>query len=91
MLTKMTLLRSKQHMDSGSQVSEVWQCFKEYIDKKHIETVAERFVDLCADFGTPDEAFRDALGTDTELDKAITYYLDEEQDYDDDTSDDEDY
>ena len=80
MLTKMTLLRSKQHMDSGSQVSEVWQCFKEYIDKKHIETVAERFVDLCADFGTPDEAFRDALGTDTELDKAITYYLDEEQD-----------
>ena len=41
-------------METGSQVSEIWQCFKEYIDKKHIETVAERFVDLCADFGTPD-------------------------------------
>ena len=77
-------------MDSGSQVSEIWQCFKEYIDKKSIETVAERFVDLCADFGTPDEAFRDALGTDNELDKAISYYLEEEQDYDEDV-DDEDY
>ena len=77
-------------MDSGSQVSEIWQCFKEYIDKKSIETVAERYVDLCADFGTPDEAFRDALGTDNELDKAISYYLEEEQDYDEDV-DDEDY
>ena len=56
-----------------------------------METVAERFVDLCADFGCSDEAFRDALGSDNDLDKAISYYLeDEEQDYDDD-SDDEDY
>ena len=77
-------------METGSQVSEIWQCFKEYIDKKHIETVAERFVDLCADFGPPDEALRDALGMDNELDKAISYYLEEDQD-EDDWTDDEDF
>ena len=73
----------------GSQIIEFWQVFKEYIDKKHIETVAERYVDLCADFGTEDEAFRDALGSDHDLDKAIGYYLEEDVDYDDEI--DEDY
>ena len=77
-------------METGSQVSEIWQCFIAYIDKKHIETVAERFVDLCADFGTPDEALRDALGMDNELDKAISYYIEEDQD-EDDWTDDEDF
>ena len=48
------------------------------------------FVDLCADYGTPDEAFRDALGSDNELDKAITYYLDEEME-EDDWAEDEDF
>ena len=69
----------------GSQIIEFWQVFKEYIDKKHIETVAERYVDLCADFGTDDEAFRDALGSDNELDKAIGYYLEEDVELDEDT------
>lgn len=53
-----------------------------------METVAERYVDLCADFGCSDEDFRDAIGHDSDLDKAISYYLeDEEQDYDDDSED----
>jgi|TARA_B100000242_G_scaffold6258_1_gene3982 hypothetical protein len=72
----------------GSQIIEFWQVFKEYIDKKHIETVAERYVDLCADFGTDDEAFRDALGSDNELDKAIGYYLEEDVELDEDTEED---
>ena len=72
----------------GSQIIEIWQVFKEYIDKKHIETVAERYVDLCADFGTDDEAFRDALGSDNELDKAIGYYLEEDVELDEDTEED---
>ena len=72
----------------GSQIIEFWQVVKEYIDKKHIETVAERYVDLCADFGTDDEAFRDALGSDNELDKAIGYYLEEDVEIDDDTEED---
>ena len=72
----------------GSQIIEFWQVFKEYIDKKHIETVAERYVDLCADFGTDDEAFREALGSDNELDKAIGYYLEEDVELDEDTEED---
>ena len=72
----------------GSQIIEFWQVFKEYIDKKHIETVAERYVDLCAAFGTDDEAFRDALGSDNELDKAIGYYLEEDVELDEDTEED---
>ena len=72
----------------GSQIIEFWHVFKEYLDMKHIETVAERYVDLCADFGTDDEAFRDALGSDNELDKAIGYYLEEDVEIDDDTEED---
>ena len=72
----------------GSQIIEFWQVFKEYLDKKHIETVAERYVDLCADFGTDDEAFRDALGSDNELDKAIGFYLEEDVELDEDTEED---
>ena len=69
-------------MDSGSNIIEVWQVFKEYVDKKHIKTIAEKYVDLCADLGTSDEAFRDALGSDNNLDKAIGYFLEEEVDED---------
>ena len=72
----------------GTQIVETWQVFKEYLDKKHLETVAEKYVDLCADFGTDDEAFRDALGSDNELDKAIGYYLEEDVELDEDTEED---
>jgi hypothetical protein len=88
MLKRTVTLRSKNIMD-GTQIVETWQVFKEYLDKKHIETVAEKFVDLCADFGTEDEAFRDALGSDHDLDKAVGYYL--EEDVDDFDQESEDY
>ena len=85
-------IKESQTMESGSQIIEIWQVFKEYIDKKNIETVAERFVDVCADFGTFDESFREALGSDSQLDKAIGYYLEEDIDDDDyGTSEDDDW
>ena len=56
-----------------------------------METVAERFVDLCADFGCSDEAFRDALGTDNDLDKAISYYLEDDDLEEEDWREDEDF
>ena len=64
-------IKESQTMESGSQIIEIWQVFKEYIDKKNIETVAERFVDVCADFGTSDESFREALGSDSQLIKQL--------------------
>ena len=71
-----------------TQIVDVWNVFKEYIDKKHIEMAAERFVDLMADFGTNDESFMSALGHDSNLDHAINYYLDlDESDIDDEWDD----
>ena len=70
----------------GSQIVEIWQFFKEYFDRKQpVELIAEKFVDLMADYGVGDDQFQDALGADDNLDKAITYCLEiedsEEEDY----------
>jgi hypothetical protein len=59
-----------------SQIVDVWTMFKEYLDKKHVEMAAERFVDLCADYGVGDETFVSSLGSCAVLDHAINYYLD---------------
>ena len=67
-----------------SQIVDIWLVFKDSIDPKKVETVAERYVDICADYGTSDESFLEALGSCTELDSAINYYLDDDWDDDDD-------
>ena len=69
-----------------SQIVDLWTLFREYLDKKQpIEVLAERFVDMLADYGTSDDALRHALGSDSYLDNAISYYLDLDSDlYDDD-------
>jgi len=68
-------------MIEGSQLVEIWQFFKEYMDRKQsMDIVAEKFVDLMADYGVEDEEFQNALGADDDLDKAIQYYLDVDQD-----------
>ena len=58
------------------QIADIWMMFKEYLDKKHVEMAAERFVDLMADYGVSDETFKDAMNHDPFLDSAINYYLD---------------
>jgi hypothetical protein len=73
----------------SSLIVDLWNIFKDNIDKKNIETTAETFVDLCADYGTDDVQFRDALGSDDVLDAAINYYFDEDQSDDDDDYNDE--
>lgn len=67
------------------QIADVWNTFKNYLDKKHVETAAERFVDLLADYGVDDITFKESLGTDKDLDTAIQYYLEDESEvlYDD--------
>lgn len=62
------------------QIADVWTLFKEYLDKKQIDVVAEKFVDLLADYGVSDEIFKELIGTETNLDKAIHYYLDLDND-----------
>ena len=64
-------------MIEGSQVVEIWQFFKEYVDRKQpMDVVAEKYVDMMADYGVDDEEFQAALGADDDLDQAIQYYLD---------------
>ena len=60
-------------MLESNKVIELWQFFKEYLDQK---VIAEKYVDLLADYGVPDEELQDAIGHDDTLDDAINYYLD---------------
>ena len=72
-------------MLNETQVGDIWLNFVEYIDKKQLETVAERYIDMLADFGVPDKVFQAATGVDGILDQAIAYYLNEDEEgYDDD-------
>ena len=65
-------------MLNETQIGDIWLLFADYIDKKSIESVAERYVDLLADFGTSDRVMQSATGVDSVLDSAIEYYMDEE-------------
>jgi hypothetical protein len=74
-------------MLNETQVVDVWLLFSDYIDKKQLEPVAERYVELLADYGIRDKVLQSATGTDATLDQAILYYLEDEED----ESDDNDY
>jgi len=65
------------------EIADVWMMFKEYMDKKQVDIAAERYVDLLADYGVDDEQFKSVLGTDAVLDHAINYYLELDEDLDD--------
>ena len=65
-------------MLNETQIGDIWLLFSDFIDKKQMEAVAERYVDLLADFGVPDKVLSAASGVDSTLDSAIDYYLDEE-------------
>ena len=60
-----------------NQIADIWMLFKEYVDKKNVEAVAERYVDLLADHGISDKVMESATGVDDDLDTAIEYYLDQ--------------
>ena len=61
-----------------NQIADIWLLFKEYADKKAVESLAERYVDLLADHGISDKILKDSLGHDSALDDAIEYYLDQD-------------
>ena len=74
-------------MLNETQIGDLWILFADYIDKKQLESAAERYVDLLADYGVSDRVLQGATGIDGTLDQAIEYYLDEE----DGTDEDDDY
>lgn len=68
-----------------NQIADIWMFFKEYLDKKILDTVAERYVELLADHGVTDKQLDSTIGYDDMLDSAISYYLgDTDSDYDED-------
>lgn len=75
-----------KNMLNETQIGDIWLNFVEYLDKKQVETVAERYVDLLADFGVSDRTFKGAIGIDDTLDTAINYYLNEDE-YEEDDDD----
>jgi len=82
-LQQLPFQRRLKKMLNETQIGDVWLLFADYIDKKVIETVAERYVDLLADFGTSDRVMQGAIGIDSNLDNAIEYYLDDTDNDDD--------
>ena len=73
-------------MLNETQIGDIWLLFADYIDKKSVEAVAERYVDLLADFNTPDRVLEASTGVDSTLDAAIEYYLEDSDSGDDDVS-----
>jgi len=71
-------------MLNETQIGDIWLNFVEYLDKKQLENVAERYIDLLADFGVSDKVMKGAIGIDDTLDQAIGYYLDDEDEDDSD-------
>lgn len=63
-------------MLNEAQIGELWTMFADYIDKKQVDVVAERYVELLADYGVRDRVLQNATGVDVTLDHAIAYYLD---------------
>lgn len=64
-------------MINEDHIIDIWTGLKEFFDKKNIETVASKYVDILADNGVADHVFKSALGGDEDLDQAIEYYLDD--------------
>lgn len=67
-------------MLNETQIGEVWLLFADYLDKKQADVVAERFVELLVDLGVNDRTLQNSTGFDQVLDQAITYYLEEDVD-----------
>lgn len=74
-----------------NQVADVWMLFKEYVDKKALESLAERYIDLLADHGISDKVLKESIGYDDNLDEAIEYYLGQDNEESVDEEDNWDY
>lgn len=64
-------------MLNEDHIIDIWTGLKEFFDKKQIETVASKYVDILADNGVQEHVFKAAIGGDEDLDQAIEYYLDD--------------
>jgi hypothetical protein len=59
------------------QIIDIWTGLKEYFDKKQVEIIASKYVDILTEAGVQDHILKHSMGSDDELDQAISYFLDE--------------
>lgn len=71
-----------------NQIADIWMLFKEYVDKKVQDTVAEHYVAMLSDHGVDDKHLEAAMGFDNVLDIAIGYFLDDEEEEEEDVESD---
>ena len=62
---------------------DVWGLMKSYVSAKDKSVVAEKFVDIAMDNGVEEEELKELIGHDDDLDEAIRYNLDIEEDEED--------
>ncbi len=65
---------------TDNQIADIWLLFKDYVEKKEVSEIAEKYVDLLADYGIKDKVLEGARGADADLDAAIEYYLEDDAD-----------
>ena len=59
---KNPLLKKEIIQMNEAQIGEMWMMFSDYIDKKQMDIVAERYVELLADFGVRDRTLSNVIG-----------------------------
>ena len=71
-------------MLNETHIGEIWVLFADYIDKKQLDDVADRYVQLLVDHNVSTRMLHNAAGVDTALDHAISSYIedDHENEYD---------
>jgi len=66
-----------------NQIIDIWVLFREYVEPKVVELAAERYIDLLVENGVSDKLIKQLVGHDDYLDDAIVYYLDEDDEDED--------
>lgn len=67
-------------MLNETHIGEIWALFADYIDKKQIDDVAERYVQLLVEHGVSDRKLHNAAGVDAALDHAISSHIEDDHD-----------
>ena len=67
-------------MLNETQIGVLWLLFADYIDKKQLDSVAERYIEVLLDNGVTDRTLQQAMGVEHTLDQAIEYYLEDDAD-----------
>jgi len=64
-------------------IADIWNVMSEHIPEKEKKTVATEFINTLLDYGVSENVIEGLYGIDTNLDEAVDYVVDEENEYED--------